>query len=403
MSAPASQDSIGLAALARMFFEQADVQARWGQLVERATADPNDAAAVMDLATMLILSGDREGGLGLQAQALEKSRLYRRPAAGAGQGLRLLALMAPGDTMANTPLDFLLEGSDVTLLSLYVSPDHPPPDPLPDHDVAFLAIGESEENLASLRSLEPILAGWPKPLINGAPGRIAELTRDGVCALLSGVDEVVAPPTARVAREVLAGIGGGEIALGSLLPGAAFPIIARPIGSHAGTGLEKLDSADAVAGYLAGQAADSFYIAPFVDYSGPDGQFRKQRIALVEGRPFICHMAISPRWMVHYLNADMLENPENRAEEARFMAGFDAEFAAGHRVAFERLYERIGLDYFAIDCAETRDGRLLLFEADVAMIVHAMDPPELFAYKQPTMKKVFEAFQGMLKRRAGAG
>ena len=152
--------------------------------------------------------------------------------------------------------------------------------------------------------------------------------------------------------------------------------------------------------YLAGQDADSFYIAPFVDYSGADSQFRKQRIALIEGRPFVCHMAVSPRWMVHYLNADMLENAQNRAEEARFMAEFDQDFARRHASAFERLQERIGLDYFAIDCAETRDGRLLLFEADVAMIVHAMDPPELFAYKQPQMRKVFDAFQAMLRRRA---
>ena len=85
------------------------------------------------------------------------------------------------------------------------------------------------------------------------------------------------------------------------------------------------------------------------------------------------------------------------------MASFDDDFAQRHRAAFERLYERIGLDYFAIDCAETVDGRLLLFEADVAMIVHAMDPPELFAYKQPQMRKVFDAFQAMLRRRAAAG
>ena len=392
--------SIGLAALARMIFEQVDVQPLWGQLVERATGDPTDAAALMDLATLLLLSGNRDDGLSVQAQALERGRLYRRPGVG-GPGLRVLALLAAGDTMANTPLDFLLEGSDIELLTLYVDPDHPPASPLPDHDVAFLAVGESEANMASLGSLEAVLPSWPRPLINGLPGRIAELTRDGVCALLSGVDEVVAPSTGRVSRDLLAAIGRGEAAVESLLGGAGFPIIVRPIGSHAGTGLEKLDGPEAIVAYLAAQSVDSFYIAPFVDYAGPDGQFRKQRIALIEGRPFICHMAISPRWMVHYLNADMLENPENRAEEARFMASFDDDFAQRHRAAFERLYERIGLDYFAIDCAETVDGRLLLFEADVAMIVHAMDPPELFAYKQPQMRKVFDAFQAMVRLRAG--
>jgi hypothetical protein len=392
--------SIGMAALARMVFEGVDIQPLFGRLVERATADPTDAAALMDVATMLLITGDRDNGLAIQAQALDQNRLYQRPAP-AAPALRVLALMAPGDTMANTPLDFLLEGSDIELLSLYVDAEHPPASPLPDHDVALLAVGESEANQPILRALEPILPHWPRPLVNGAAGRISELTRDGVCALLRGAAQVVAPPTVRVSRQLLAEMGAGAMALQRLLPDAAFPIIARPIGSHAGTGLEKLDQAGAVTGYLAAQPEDSFYIAPFVDYSSPDGLFRKQRIALVEGRPFICHMAISPRWMVHYLNADMLENAANRAEEARFMAAFDDDFARRHAAAFVALHQAIGLDYFAIDCAETQDGRLLLFEADVAMIVHAMDPADRFAYKQAPMKKVMEAFQTLLRRRAG--
>ena len=264
MSAAVVQPSIGMAALARMFFERVDVQPLWGELVGRATADPTDAAALMDLATMLLLSGDRDGGLGVQAQALEQGRLYRRPG-GDHPGLRLLALVTPGDTMANTPLDFLLEGSDIDLLTLYVGPDHPPPDPLPDHDVAFLAIGESETNLASLHELEGVAAHWPKSLVNGRPERIAALTRDGVCALLRDADAVLAPPTARASRGALARIGHDAAALQDLLPGAVFPIIARPVDSHAGAGLEKLDNAAAMTAYLAGQTTDDFYISPFID------------------------------------------------------------------------------------------------------------------------------------------
>jgi len=82
------------------------------------------------------------------------------------------------------------------------------------------------------------------------------------------------------------------------------------------------------------------------------------------------------------------------------MATFDTEFAPRHQAAFAALHERLGLDYFGIDSAETADGRLLVFEVDVAMIVHDMDPPDLFPYKQPQMTKVFEAFQAMLRRRA---
>ena len=83
------------------------------------------------------------------------------------------------------------------------------------------------------------------------------------------------------------------------------------------------------------------------------------------------------------------------------MANFDEEFVRRHAAAFEALHERLGFDYYSIDCAETGDGKLLVFEADAAAIVHLMDPPDLFLYKQPQMHKVFAAFDELLQRRAG--
>jgi hypothetical protein len=392
---------IGLARLARMVFERVDLQPQWTALAERATADPADAAAMLDLATMLLLTGDRDGGLDLQAQALALQSCYRRPAEGA-PSLKVLAIVTPGDMMANTPLDFLLAGSDIELISFYVAPGLRMPTPLPEHDVAFLAIGESETSRPLLEALAPLLSQWPRPLLNADARRIAGLTRDGVCARLDGLTDVVAPLAARIDRAGLIRIAAGEAALTDALPDTAFPIIARPIGSHAGTGLEKLYDAAALGAYLQGQSADQFYISPFVDYASDDGLFRKQRIALIQGRPFVCHLAVSAHWMVHYLNAAMLEDADNRAFEARFMQDFDQDFAVRHRAAFAGLAQRIGLDYFAIDCAETKDGRLLLFEADVAMIVHDMDPPDLFPYKKPQMLKVFDAVQAMLRQAADA-
>jgi len=381
--------TLGLAALSRMVFQQADLAPVWGGLIDKATKDLCDASAVLDLSTLAILTGDMAGGLDLQAQALQRQRIYRRAPAGP-TSLRLLAIAAPGDLMANTPLDFLLAGSDIELITLYVSADHPLPQTVPDHDVAFLAVGESEANKPILDALGPRLANWPRPILNADPARIAGLTRDGVAAMMAGAPGLLAPMAERLDRAQFAAE-------------TAFPIIARPIGSHAGRGLEKLDDAAAVHAYLAAQPAERFYVSPFIDYARADGLFRKQRIAFMQGRPFLCHHAVSAHWMVHYMNAAMLDCPENRAEEAATMRHFDQDFAARHRQAFEALAARMGLDYFAIDCGETRDGKLLLFEADVAMIVHDMDPPDLFPYKAPQMQVVFEAFQAMLRRAAASG
>ena len=50
-----------------------------------------------------------------------------------------------------------------------------------------------------------------------------------------------------------------------------------------------------------------------------------------------------------------------------------------------------------------RDGSLLIFEADNTAVVHNMDPPTVFPYKPPQMRKIFEAFAAMLERRAAMG
>ena len=83
------------------------------------------------------------------------------------------------------------------------------------------------------------------------------------------------------------------------------------------------------------------------------------------------------------------------------MADFDDDFARRHEDALRAICERVGLDYFGIDCGETPDGKLLLFEVDVAMIIHSMDPPDLFPYKPPQMRKVRDAFRAMLRRKCG--
>jgi hypothetical protein len=386
----------GLATLAKKVFDGEDLTALNWQLIERMVKEPPDAAVLMDLSIIEQLIGNPADARALQAQALEVGRLYRRPASGAtGEKLRLLAFLAPGDFMANTPLEFLLDGSGVTLDMLYVLPGQALPDELPDHDIAFVAVGESDDNRAVLAELGHLVLSWPRPVLN-RPERIARLSRNGAWELLKAAPGIAIPMTARLARAELLRLARSEIPIDAILEAVAFPIIARPIGSHAGQGLIKLDDAGAIETYLNDRPEQEFFIARFIDYRSRDGLFRKSRIALVGGVPHISHMAISDHWMIHYLNAGMRDSAEKRAEEARFMADFDGDFARRHATAFKELAELVGLDYFAIDCGETQDGKLLLFEVDVAMIVHSMDPPGLFPYKQNHMRKLFDSFQALL-------
>lgn len=390
-----SRALIGLPTLMKMALSGADLTPLGTRLLQRVERYPHDANGLMDLSTILQMKGDRATALAMQAEALKMQQLYRLPAAGGQAKIRLLALMAPGELMANTPLEFLLEGSDVALDMLYIAPHLPLPAALPEHDLVFVAVGESDQNRPLLKHIEALIQAWARPVIN-APHRIAALARDEVCTLLKSVPGIAMPVSLRIDKRTLERVGREEQAIADILDDGDFPIIIRPVGSHAGRGLLKLDHPSAVNGYLGAMPENTFYVSRFVDYRGQDGLFRKYRIVLIDGRPFACHMAISAHWMIHYLNAGMSESAAKRDEEAHFMANFDAAFARRHATALRAITERLGLDYYGIDCAETADGKLLIFEVDTSMVVHAMDPVDLFPYKQPHMRKVFDAFRAML-------
>jgi glutathione synthase/RimK-type ligase-like ATP-grasp enzyme len=393
---------IGIAKLSKLAFDGADLGPLRSQLIDKFIFEPDNAAALMDLATLEQIDGNLADALARQDEALSLRQIYRSPCAAPEPGLRLLAFAAAGDLGANTPLEFLLEGSDIALTTLYVLPGFDLPADIPAHDLAIVAASEGEERRAMLETVARLIPQWPRPVIN-PPDRIALLARDRLHDLLKGVAGIAMPKTVRIERESLRNLAEGAAPIADFLPEGVFPLILRPVDSHAGRGLAKLDDAAALKAYLKRQLEPAFHLSRFVDYRSADGLFRKYRIVFIDGQAYACHMAISEQWMIYYLNAGMARSAAKRAEEAQFFARFEADFARRHGPALSVLAERVGLDYFGIDCAETPDGELLPFEGDIAMIVHLMDSPAIYPYKVPQMRKVFAAFCALLRQRAALG
>ena len=100
--------------------------------------------------------------------------------------------------MANTPLEFMLEGSSIVLDMMYVVPGAPLPQP-PEHDVALVAIDGSDAAAPALREVTQIVKSWPRPVVN-APERIARLTRAGTWELLKSAPGIVMPMNVRIDR-----------------------------------------------------------------------------------------------------------------------------------------------------------------------------------------------------------
>jgi hypothetical protein len=399
---PLCADRIGFAKLTTMAFHGTDLRPLRDELISKVAGGTAGAGEGLDLSLIAQLLGDKQTGIAIQAEVLAFHQLFRSPCSVEKPKLRVLALAAAIDMGGNTPIEFLLEESGIELLTLYVVPGIELPAPLPAHDVAIVIASDSEECRDALGIIDRAVARWPRPMLN-PPRLVGNLDRDKLHRLLRGIEGLDIPATISVTRAQLSDVVQSKLLVAEIAAELQFPVIVRPRGSHAGIGLAKLDDRAAIGRYLAERPEQEFFVSRFVDYAGDDGLFRKYRLVVVDGRSYACHMAIADRWDIWYLNAGMAFSENKRREEEDFMRTFDSAFAVRHRRALAAMIDRVGLDYFTIDCAENKRGELLIFEADNTAVVHNMDSPELFPYKPPQMRAIFEAFAAMLYRRARDG
>jgi hypothetical protein len=380
---------IGLAKLTRLAFAGVDLGRIAGRLRGMFERDPSHAGALMDLSVIDQLNGDLVIGLERQALALSQQRVFHSTCCGANPRLRVLAFVAAADIGANTPLEFLLEGSDIALTMAYALPGRALPNDLPDHDLAFVAIAATPTNRRLLADLEERLRFWPAPVVN-LPARVSMLEPDDLGDHLRDVPGLRTPLFERKRRDELA-------AMTMRIP---FPLVVKPV-APAEWEPEKIDGPDALEALLARRGDAQFRVAPFIDCRGADGRYRKLRVIFIDRRAYACHLAVSDGWNASHIDARMQADVASRAEEERFFASFDADFAARHAQTFAALIDRVGLAYFGVDCAETASGELAVFRADHTLLVHDMDPVDVFPYKPLQMRKMFDAFSGYLYHAAG--
>ena len=388
---------LGLAPFLRASIAGQDLRSVTKQMLQRLAVDGFNPQLLMNLSIAMQCLNDMALGLAFQSAALAIVQTFTLPAWVQPARIRLLMLATHGGLQSNTPLDCLLEGSDVALTVHFVNASLDTLADVPEHDLLFVGIAESDANRGLLAALGRQLQAWPRPVLN-APEHLVATGRDVASQLLQGIPGLLVPINHRLTRTQLLALAAGSNTLSQIAPGLAYPVIVRPLGSQAGTDLCKLDKVEDLDDYLAKVREEDFFLAQFVEYSDLQGRFRKIRVALIDGEPFVGHMAVSSDWMIHYVNAGMYEDRDKRREEARFMDGF-ADFVHRHKVALNAISERMKLEYLVMDCAETPGGDLLLFEIDHVGVVHAMDVETLFPYKNAHIQKAQAAFREMLSRR----
>ncbi len=357
---------------------------------EKAVAlSPGDFAANWGLFEVHQLFDEVEAALHHQRIALEARAVISTEARIQPAHTTILELCVAGTFQANIPLDFILDVDRTTVHKLYLGA-RPIPE-LPPYDIIFNTIADAPNIAGVLDAAQSFIAAQDRPSLN-APQLVTLTSRDSVAALFADRADVAVAPTRRATRESVRG------------DHPDFPFLMRPLDSHAGNDLAKIDDAAELDAYLTGTThAEDFYLSAFVDYRNVDGYFRKYRVVFVDGVPYPVHLAISPRWMIHYYNAPMADNAWMRDEEHGFMADMDAVFAGRAADGLRTIAQAIPLDYFGIDCSIAPDGRVLLFEASTAMIVHMRDPVDLYPYKARYVPRVIRALERLIDDRLGRG
>jgi Flp pilus assembly protein TadD len=379
--------SLGLVALNLGQEKDAERHAR------RALAiDDAQVVASQTLSQLLDARGEHEAARRQLDRAYARQALFDLAVPDAA--LRVLVLATAG--VGNVPYKTIMPPARYSRLVWYM--EHARPEETPDpgrYDLVFNAIGDADRAEPSLAAVEAFVGACPKPVLN-RPGPVMRTRRDRLGERLRGIQDVVVPRTVRLGEAAIAARGLRALAEAH---GFCGTLLARPAGLHGGQGMRLVASPAALGDVRIGPG--DHYLIQYLDYRSDDGLFRKYRMLFVGGRPFAYHLAISDHWLVHHDTAGMDDRPERRAEEARFLADPGAVLSERGLAAVTAMGEALELDYCGADFALLPDGRILVFEANATMLAHFEDRDGPYAYKNAHVAAIADAFQALLRARAG--
>ncbi len=386
------QDSQIRHQLGKVHFELNELQPAIESFQAAATLNPRDAESINWIGGIRQTMGDNEGARAAYAEAAKINPLIRRPAAKSPPEFRVLALYAPFG--GNTPTEYLFKDAvhDTDTLALFASREYDAELFSQNIQLVVNLISDADQTEALLPLAADLVGRLGKPTVND-PSKIERTTRDAVAGLLQGIAGCRIPKALR--RK--AGADASPAALEAAFPFSS-PVLARPVGTHGGDDFEKIEDPEALAAFLSQRSDHDHYLIEYIDYRSADDYFRKYRFIFVDDQILPYHLCIGSDWKLHHVNTDMANQPWMQQEEEAFLNNPASVFSPTHYEALQTIRERIGLEYFGIDCGLDRSGNLVVFEVNASMLVH--DRNEGFLYKTPAVHRIKLAFDAMLRKLA---
>ena len=361
--------------------------------LERAIAlNAGDNNTYVELGNVLMRQRQTDAALVMFRRAQELVPLITWPANQQKASFSALFLDTPMG--GSTPVNYLAGKAGYDRHFHCVIPDTPVDIELllGKADVVFNMICNADDGAAPLWQALDLVRRLDRPTINH-PRLILDTDRATVARRLSEVPECAVPRTIRVSRSVV------EEAVSKMeIDGLNLPFLIRVAGTHGGDDFERCDGWSDVTDFMSANSAANYYMIEYLEYRSDDGYFRKYRVICIDGEIFPYHLAIHDQWKVHHFRTRMAEHLWMRQEEERFVNNIGEVFTPAQQDVLRSIAAVIGVDYGGIDCAMNRDGRIVVFEANAAMLVHDEKSSE-FAYKNHAIAMIKSAFDDMVSRR----
>jgi len=377
--------------LGNALLELDDLGGARGAFEAAVRCDPAETEAHMHLALALERGGECDAAAASWRRAYPDGPLAPLPFRGDGDPIRLMAICSA--LGGNAPLDRVIDPRIFQRTTLFAE-GYRAELSLPDDARLVNAVADADLAPRALDVVERIEALTGRVALN-RPARVRATARSANAARLRTLENVVAPRVAAFPRGVLAGRNGTRELRAA---GFAWPVLVRSAGFHNGKHFARVADAAGLASAAADLPGATLLAIEFVDVRNADGMVRKYRALAIGGALYPLHLALSHEWKVHYFSAAMEERQTFRDEERAFLDDMKRALGADAVATLQRIADLLGLDYAGIDFALDADGRIVVFEANAAMVIAWPKSDAMWDYRRAPARRAIEAAQTLLRR-----
>ena len=341
---------------------------------------PDFATAHMRYAELLMQLGQADAALAEMRAGFRPISGQVAPFRGSGTPIRALQL-GSSSVQGQTGTDQIFDPQlfeTTTILVQYWDPELA----LPAHDITFNLIADPGIDAPALAMAIELLESETAPVLN-APRLIALTSRIAHPLRIQTIPDTIAPSVRLLPRAEIEAVD--------------LPFLLRSPGFHNGAHFERIASEAELEAALSRLPGYELLQIEYVDTAADDGRMRKYRAMIVDGTPYPAHLAIARHWNIHYFSAEM--GPAERAEEIDYLSDLRAHLGDRVTDALVAVGRSTELDYVGVDFAVSREGKLVVFEANAAMTVFLPNESAATPERRAAAMQIFSATQRMIAER----